>query len=72
MRKLNPKTEVARLCELVCPGAEVRGTRVKGRLGGDYLTEVSVGGRIVARARHRDWRMSYKVLGVQLSKLGVL
>lgn len=48
---------------------EVRGTRIKGRFGGEYLTEISVGDAVVARARHRDWRRSYKLLALEVEKL---
>jgi hypothetical protein len=43
---------------------DVRGSRVRG----NFLTEVVVDGRVVARAQHRNWRMSYKILSVELSK----
>jgi hypothetical protein len=67
------KSQVEKLARLVCGSddVEVRGARAKGRSGGDYLTEVAVRGRVIARARHRNWRMSYKVLSVELSKAAV-
>ena len=72
-RSASPKAKIVDLMQLAHPGAaiEVRGTRIKGRFGGDYLTEVSVDGRVLARARHRNWRKSYKMLEIEASKATV-
>ena len=72
-RNASPKAKIADLMQLAHPGAtvEVRGTRVKGRFGGDYLTEASVNDRVLARARHRNWRKSYKMLEIEVSKATV-
>ena len=63
------KGKVARLAGQQYPGSnvEVRGTRVKGALGGYFLAEVSVDGSTVARCRCRSWRAAYKGLEIELS-----
>lgn len=74
-RNSSPKAkvlEIASFCVPVGTPLEVRSTRIKGRFGGDFLVEVGAGDRVLARARHRNWRMAYKVLGVELSRLGVV
>ena len=74
MSNSSPKAQIAEVVSLSYPTGqvEVRGTRIRGRFGGDYLTEVSVAGRVIARARHRNWRKSYKMLNIEVSKLTVL
>ena len=74
MSNSSPKAQIAEVVSLAYPKGqvEVRGTRIQGRFGGDYLTEVSVAGRVIARARHRNWRKSYKMLNIEVSKLTVL
>jgi hypothetical protein len=74
-RNSSPKAKVLELASFCVPVGtplEVRSTRIKGRFGGDFLVEVSDPRRVIARARHRNWRMAYKVLGVELSRLGVV
>jgi hypothetical protein len=70
MKNSSPKGKVLNILEMTqdTRDFEVRGTRVKGRLGGEYLTEAVVHGRVVARARHRDWRKSYKMLEIEASR----
>ena len=71
MRKnTSPKSRVVELASIAYPDRviEVRGTRVRGRFGGHFLTEISVGDRVVARSRHTDWRKSYKGLEIELAK----
>ncbi|NBT35822.1 MAG: hypothetical protein EBT03_09870 [Betaproteobacteria bacterium] len=41
---------------------EVRGTRIRGRFGGEFLAEADVEDRVIARVRHRDWRKAYNLL----------
>ena len=72
MFKPDPKKQVVlKFCELF--GRELRpevtGTRIQGRFGGDYLTEISMDDVVLARARHRDWRKSYKMLKLEVEKL---
>lgn len=70
MTNSSPKGKVLNILELTqdTRDVEVRGSRVKGRFRGEYLTEACVYGRVVASARHRDWRKSYKMLAVEVSK----
>ena len=75
MKNNSPKAEILNLLEMSHPlgvAFEVFGTRVKGRFGGYYLTEARVNDRLVATARHRDWRKSYKMLGIEVSKSAVI
>lgn len=73
-RNSSPKAKVLELASFCVPEGtllEVRSTRIKGRFGGDFLVELDAGDRIIARARHRDWRKAYKLLGIELSRRGV-
>jgi hypothetical protein len=47
---------------------QVRGTRDTGPRS-TYLTEVVVNDAVVAFARHRDWRTSYRLLKQEVEKL---
>lgn len=66
----SPKTRVFNVVSSVMPDAviEVRGTRVKGYGGGYFLAEVSANDKIVARARHSDWRTAYRSLEIEFAK----
>lgn len=69
--KPNPKAQVVnKFNELF--GREVKplvqGVRLASG-GGTYLTEVIVDDVVVAEARHRDWRKSYKLLLIEVEKL---
>ena len=70
MKNVGSKSKVQNLARLLCGDrpVEVRGTRIRGKGGDEFLSEVAVDGRVVARARHRNWKMSYKILTVELSK----
>lgn len=70
MAKLGPKEKVAEAVRIVYPDAniEVRGTRVKGRFGGQFLAEVNVNNNTLARCSHRDWRSAYKSLEIEFAK----
>jgi hypothetical protein len=72
MNKANtsPKARVFNVVQSIHPDAniEVRGTRVKGRFGGYFLAEVSANDKILARARHNDWRTAYRSLEIEFSK----
>lgn len=74
MNNVSPKSRVAHAVSMVHPDAniEVRGTRVKGKMGGYFLAEVNVNGSTVSRARHRDWRTAYKSLEIEFAKHWVL
>lgn len=71
-RNSSPKAKVLQMASFCVPEdtkLDVRSTRVKGRFGGDFLVEVVDGkDNVIGRARHRNWRMAYKILGVELSK----
>lgn len=70
MKNGSPKAKVLEILIHFNPGyvCEVRGTRIKGRFGGDFLAEAVVRDNVVARARHRNWRRAYKDLEVEVSK----
>jgi hypothetical protein len=73
MKNSSPKGRVLNILTATqdTPDIEVRGVRVKGRFGGEYLTEAIVDDHVVARARHRDWRKSYKMLELEVSRICV-
>lgn len=74
-RNSSPKAkvlELASFCVREGTPLEVRSTRVKGRFGGDFLVEVDADNQVLARARHRNWRTAYKLLGIELSRRGVV
>jgi hypothetical protein len=69
-RNSSPKAKVLELASFcVSEGTplEVRSVRVKG----DFHVEVDAGTQVLARARHRNWRTAYKLLGIELSRRGV-
>ena len=70
MNSNSPKNKVMRAVNVVHPDKDIQvyGTLVKGRFGGYFLAEVSVDGRVVARARHSDWRTAYKSLQIEFAK----
>jgi hypothetical protein len=71
-KKVSPKQAVAnKVHELFGGGrhVEVRGTRVRGRFGGYFIAECNIDDVTIARARHRDWRVAYKFLDVEVEKV---
>lgn len=70
MKSYSPKGRVANIASIAYPNAiiEVRGTRVKGRFGGNFLVQVNINNNTVVRAQHKDWRKAYKMLEIELSK----
>ncbi len=73
-KNTSPKARVVLMAEMVRPNSriEVRGTRLSGKAGRCFLAEVTSNDRVLARARHSDWRKAYKGLEIELSKLGVI
>lgn len=72
MKNQSPKVKVLEIMQLAgCVAPEVRGTRIKGRFGGDFLAEAIVNENVVCRTRHRNWRNAYKMLHVQVSRMFV-
>jgi hypothetical protein len=80
-RNSSPKAKVLELASFcVAEGVPlaVRSTRVKGRVGNDFHVEVVAelgwtgSSQVLATACHRNWRTAYKLLGIQLSRRGVV
>lgn len=72
MKNGSPKAKVLDLLSNhTTPGAtfEVRGTRIKGRFGGDFLAEASIGGNVISRVHDHSWRNAYKTLYLQVSRM---
>lgn len=70
MKSYSPKGRVANIADIVYPNAiiEVRGVRIKGVRGGNFIAEVNINNNTVVRAQHKDWRKAYKMLEIELSK----
>lgn len=70
MKSYSPKGRVVSIAGIAYPDAviEVRGARIKGKLGGQFLAEVNVNNNTIVRAKDRDWRKAYKMLEIELSK----
>lgn len=71
-KKVSPKQAVAnKVRELFGDGrrVEVHGWRPKGPFGGHFYTEARFGDQTIARAHHRDWRVAYKFLDVEVEKV---
>jgi hypothetical protein len=79
MFKLNPKAQVVlKFQELFGRGIKptVTGERLSplackahGFPTDSYWTELRVGPKVLATARHRDWRKAYKLLALEVEKL---